>query len=383
VKDSGLKIVHINNVVYAYAAGDPTANGGAERYAWRLARALAASGWTVAVGVRDKLPSGHRATIDGVDFVGLEPGHHLPSWYRFLKSENPDWWFWQCADHWWGPAVETARLAGVRTIYSAMHDRDVHPRVALYRRPRLWPGYAWGLARTDRILVQHAEQLSALRPAWRSKAWVLPGIIPQGVSSVPHADRAPRVAWVGVLRDHKRPDLLVEIARRMPSTRFVVCGGATTYRAPDGYAERIVASLRALTNVDYLGQVDPAKTQQVIGDAALLLSTSDSEGFPSVFLEAWAAGTPVVSLTVDPDRAIRRLNLGRVSGAVGDAVRDIEELLGSPGTREQIATNAVSYVRERHSPAAAVQAVEDSVNQNRDERQHEFHATHQGLDARR
>jgi hypothetical protein len=43
------------------------------------------------------------------------------------------------AYHLWGPVVAVARLAGVRTIFSAMNDTDVLPRQALFRHRRLWP----------------------------------------------------------------------------------------------------------------------------------------------------------------------------------------------------------------------------------------------------
>ena len=65
-----------------------------------------------------------------------------------------------------------------------------------------------------------------------------------------------------------------------------------------------------LSNVKYCGQVTPDKDLQVIANAAILLSTSDQEGFPNTFLEAWSAGTPVVSLKIDPDRIIEQMGLG-------------------------------------------------------------------------
>ena len=73
----------------------------------------------------------------------------------------------------------------------------------------------------------------------------------------------------------------------------------------------------------------PEQTLKVIGDASLLLSTSDGEGFPSVFLEAWAAGTPVVSIQIDPDHKIRDGELGVVAGTVDgavDAVRSLDDI---------------------------------------------------------
>src|SRR5437773_6238472 len=114
----------------------------------------------------------------------------------------------------------------------------------------------------------------------------------------PHAERALYVAWVGMLRQPKRPDVLIEIARKAPGTRFVVCGASSTHRSPPGYGERIVETLCTLKNVDYIGYVAPEKAHQVMADASILLSTSDEEGFPNTFLQAWSSGTPVVSLKV-------------------------------------------------------------------------------------
>jgi hypothetical protein len=55
-----MKVVYVNDVVYAYAIGDSSANGGAERQQWLFARALAATGWSVTVGVREALKTGEQ-----------------------------------------------------------------------------------------------------------------------------------------------------------------------------------------------------------------------------------------------------------------------------------------------------------------------------------
>src|SRR5204863_452695 len=106
--------------------------------------ALAAVGWSVTVGVREPMSANTRETIDGVEFVGIGTGQIVSSWYRFLRSERPDWWFWGAVSHLLGPAVETAKRSGVRTIFSAQFDTDVQPRRALHWRRRWWPLYAWG-----------------------------------------------------------------------------------------------------------------------------------------------------------------------------------------------------------------------------------------------
>ncbi|UVT19556.1 MAG: glycosyltransferase family 4 protein [Nitrospira sp.] len=358
-----MKIVYVNDIVYGYAIGDPSAKGGAERYGWYLTRALAAHGWSVTVGVVSALGEGEERVIEGVRFLGLSRrAHFLLDWYEFLKKERPDWCFWQCADHLWGPAAEIARWLGVRTAFSVMHDLDVQPRIALRRRRKnWWLLYKWGLHRTDLMFVQHGAQRDLLPAVWRERAFLLPGIVPLSDQVMPHSERNGTVAWVGVIRPIKRPDLLIEIARRLPTIRFVVCGAPTLGYWNAKEIENILAQLRSLQNVEYRGHVAPDQTVKIIGGANLLLSTSDGEGFPSVFLEAWASGTPVVSLQIDPDHKIRNGELGKITDTVEGAVEAVRFLMGSDKSRQDMGTKARRHVEELHSPIAAVQAFESAV----------------------
>jgi glycosyltransferase involved in cell wall biosynthesis len=352
-----VKIAFVEDAIFGYASGASVV-GGAERQQWLLARALAAAGWSVIVGMHGTLAIGERSTIEGVEFLGLGHAHiglgrdHIHRvWYRFLASQRPDWWYWRCANHLLGSAVEIAKLAHVRTIFAAGFDTDVQPRRALVRRPHWWPLYAWGLERSDRILVQHGGQLAALPKRWGPKAHLVPSIARLAPTVKPHSDRTPYVAWVAMLRQPKRPDALIEIARRAPTIRFVVCGGSTDFASPAGYGDRIIKALRSQHNVQFLGQVAPQTASQIIADAAMLISTSDQEGFPNTFLEAWAAGTPVISLKVDPDHVIERHRLGAIAGDIEGAVAHIAALMESPARRDEIADRSRQYVVKAHSEA--------------------------------
>ena len=207
-----MKIAFLNNVAYEYAMGGTNAIGGSERNIWFHSRALAAAGWSVQIGVRGSLPANERKTIEGVEYVGLTQEQPLISWYRFLSSERPDWLYWGGASHLWGPVVEIAKLAGVRTVFHTAFDADVQPSRAVFRRSRWWPLYAWGLWRTDKIFVQHTGQLTMLHPSLQSKACILPKVCPLTPAVKMHSERQKYVAWVATMRQHKRPDLLVEIA---------------------------------------------------------------------------------------------------------------------------------------------------------------------------
>src|SRR5574341_809398 len=348
-----MKLAFVDNGIYAYASASSRAIGGAERQQFLLARALRKTGWSVTVGIPGVMKPRERRVLDGLEFIGLDEGHVLLAWYRFLSSEQPDWWYWRCAYHLWGAAVEVARLAGVRTIFSTALDRDVDPRRALFWRPQWWPLYAWGLSRTDRIFVQHRGQLTGLPRRWQHKAYIIPSIAGGAGVVKPHCERQKYVAWVAVLREPKRPDLLIQIAREMPNIRFVACGGPSSFASPPGYGEHIVKELRAVPNIDFRGEVPSELAQRIIADSAIFLSTSAEEGFPNSFLQAWASGTPVVSLTIDPDLVIRQKRLGAVSGTIQEAVADIQTLIDSPHRREEISIRARRHIADAHSDRTA------------------------------
>jgi len=357
-----VKIALFNDMAYSYASGHPAAVGGAERYQWLMARALAAHGWEAVVAVRSGLPAGERVRIDGVDFVGVGTRMYLPTLYRFFNEERPDWCFWFGSTHWLGPAAAVAASAGVGTVFSAQFDLDVRPRQALSERRPFWRLYAWGLSASRKIFLQHRGQYLELPTQWRSKSHVMPGVVSVPESVQPHAARRPYVAWVGVLREPKRPDRLIEIARACPTIDFVVCGGTSTHRSPRGYGERIVEALSRAPNITYLGHVPPQRAIDVIGNAALLLSTSDAEGFPSVFVEAWAHGTPVVSLKIDPDRVIERHGLGVMASSNAKAADTIATLIQSCEERQTIGTRARDYAIRTHSAEAVARLVAQALH---------------------
>lgn len=356
-----MKIVIVNSPTYEYALGNPKRIGGAERQQWLLARALAGAGWSVTVGVREGLKAGERMDIDGVNFVGMGSGQFLWSCYRFLASERPDWWYWRTADHLLGPIVQIAKLSGVRTIFATAFDTDVDPRRATFRRPKWWFLYAWGLMQTDRIFVQHGGQFAKLAARLQTKAYVVPSFVGEMYLGTIHGERKGYVAWVATLRQPKRADLLIEIARRLPATQFVVCGGTSSFQTSPEYGQKIVAALHALPNVDFLGKVEPKKTQKIIADAAIFLSTSEGEGFPNTFLEAWSSGIPVVSLSIDPDGVIQKKGLGRVAGSLAQAIADIEALMGAPDLREEIGIRARVHVNEAHSETEVIKVFESAI----------------------
>lgn len=191
-------------------------------------------------------------------------------------------------------ARTTAAVVGVERALAARTDR----LVAVGERVRD-DLLAAGIGRPEQYdVIVPGVELGPL-PA-REQARTALGI-PTGV---------PVVAYVGRLAGIKRPERVVEVARRLPDALFVVVG--------DGPG-RDALEAGAPSNVRFLGWRDDVETVWAAADLALL--TSDNEGMPVTLVEAALAGLPAVTTDVG---SAGEVVLDGVTGAV--VPTDVEAL---------------------------------------------------------
>jgi glycosyltransferase involved in cell wall biosynthesis len=94
------------------------------------------------------------------------------------------------------------------------------------------------------------------------------------------------VMWLGRFTQVKRPDLVLEIARALPETVFIMAGGGELLEE---------CREKAPINVKLVGFQNKDEMWKM---ADIGLCTSDSEGMPLALIEAQMAGVPVVSTDV-------------------------------------------------------------------------------------
>jgi glycosyltransferase involved in cell wall biosynthesis len=80
----------------------------------------------------------------------------------------------------------------------------------------------------------------------------------------------------------------------------------------------------------------------VFSRAKLFLNTSQIEGFPNTFLQAWVRGVPVVTF-FDPDSLVKQRQLGRTASDFEDMVNAIESLLSDAEERRRAGERARTY----------------------------------------
>jgi glycosyltransferase involved in cell wall biosynthesis len=290
-----------------------------------IARALARRGYGVSMVVCD-YGQDDGIVIDGITvYKAHRPNAGLPllrfvhprwtSVMAALRRADADAYYTSCAGIGTAQLALTARRRGAGTVFRIASDADCDPDRLIIP---YWYGkriYEWGLPRVSRILAQSASQRESMRAHYGLESQVAGMLVDRGRSDLPFAARARHGLWVGNIRQLKRPDLMLEIARRLPQLRFEMVGG-TQPRAEPLYAE-VVAAAGAMPNLEFAGPVPYAAVGRLFEGSRVFINTSDTEGFPNTYLQAWARGVPVVAF-FDPDGVISREGLGHAAGSLED-----------------------------------------------------------------
>jgi glycosyltransferase involved in cell wall biosynthesis len=300
-----------------------------------LARALARRGHDVSMIVAD-LGQADGMRYEGVrTFKAYRPDAGVPvlrfihpRWtglWSALKRADADLYYTSCA----GMEVDLlaffCRQFGKRFVIRSASDSDCDRSRLLVRHARDRALYAYGLRRADAILVQSDSQARSLSRSYGLASRVA-GMLVEPPMTAPTHDLD--VLWVGNVRRVKRPDRVLWLSARLPHVAFHMVGGALP--GEEALYAHVRNAAAACGNVTFHGRLSYADAGNLYGRARLLLNTSDVEGFPNSYLQAWVRGVPVVTL-IDPDGVIGREGLGIAAHGPDQLPGAIASLLGSHG----------------------------------------------------
>lgn len=302
--------------------------GGAQLQQTLLAKALVRRRYRVSMVVADYgQPDG--AVWDGITTYKtyrLDAGIPIlrffhPRWtgvWSAMRRANSEIYYVSCADMLLGEAVLFARVHRRKAVFRVASDSDCHPDQLLIRYRRDKELYVYGLRRADAVLAQTAAQQQALLDRFGRPSRIVPSLAAvSGIARQFH-DRDIDVLWVGTIRQLKRSDLTLELAARLPGLAFHLVGGP--FEQEPSLFDQVRERASLLKNVCFHGPVPYQDIGSYYGRAKVLLNTSDIEGFPNTYLQAWAHGTPVVAFH-DPNGVIDREHLGTAVNNM-DEMRD-------------------------------------------------------------
>jgi glycosyltransferase involved in cell wall biosynthesis len=331
--------------------------GGAERQLAALGQALAARGHEIDVILAHGEDAGDAG---GCRLWPVFPRGGLPlaklihpkgsALLGFLRRRGSEVLLQRGAADLTGLAWLATRPAGIGFVHALASDSDLVAGQELLPHPQDRVLHRLGLAGAEQVVVQTRAQGRALRRMIGRQGLLVRSFPETAPPSAPDAPAGAAVLWGGNLRPVKRPEWLISLAASLPQQEFIVFGGPA--RGYETYAQGIVAGLRALPNVEYLGALPPAALPAVYARCRILLSTSVHEGFSNTMLAAWQHGLDVVA-TVDPDDLLSGSALGLTARSLS-GLRDrlCESLQAAPGMLAARRQRAQDYLRAQHDPAA-------------------------------
>ncbi len=298
--------------------------GGAERYAWAMARGLAGHGAAVCF-VTARAPGQarreHRVGIEIVRTGGRFTVYprvlgcllaHRRSFHAVLDCQNGIPFF--------TPLVlppSTPVLCVMHHVHSVQWDMHFPAWVA--RAGRLLEGpVARRVYRRHGCVAVSPSTVAAMRArlGWSGDIYVIPNGAPAPGAEV--ASLGQHISWVGRLVAHKRPRLILPVAERLRALGISVDVVGRGPSLPSLAGQVSAAGLAGVVRLS--GFLPEAEKTALVAGSLLHLNTSLGEGWGLCVLEAAALGVPTVAFDVDGLRDAVR------DGETGWLVRDGERI---------------------------------------------------------
>jgi glycosyltransferase involved in cell wall biosynthesis len=165
------------------------------------------------------------------------------------------------------------------------------------------------------------------------------------------------LVFLGRINPEKRPDRAIELARDL-GMRLVIA--AKVDPADQNYYEHAIAPLiRDCPLVEYVGEVDEATKDQILGGAYACLFPIDwPEPFGLTMVEAMATGTPVVAYRAG---SVPEVVADGVTGFVCNSFREMLDAV--PRVAGLDRADCRRHVEERFSPVAMAESYEQAYRQ--------------------
>jgi glycosyltransferase involved in cell wall biosynthesis len=355
--DNRLSICIVAHNSYgAISGGHKGFIGGVEWQTSLLARWMAERGHRVVLVTWDEGgPS--EENIDGVQILKICPQKaglpgvrfFYPKWsglWRVLREADANVYYHNCGECVTGQVALWCQRHRRGFVFSLASDADCNEDLPELHSVRERFLYRLGLRKADRVIAQTLTQKQRLERSFGVASEVIPMPCLGPSHETYHAPEPTtnRVLWIGRVCQVKRPDRLFELAARCPEMQFDLVGPLFD----DAVSKMVRERAMGVRNVTVHGQVPKKRLPEFYQRASFLCCTSDYEGFPNTFLEAWSYGLPIIS-TFDPDGIISARGLGVVANEVPKMVSALRDLSKSPKEYAAISCRSRDYFTANHT----------------------------------
>lgn len=338
--------------------------GGAEVQQTLLARQFVAAGYDVSIVCMDHgQPDG--VVLDGVTvYRSYAPRAGLPvlrflhprltGLWAALRRANADVYYQRGAGMLTGVVGQFCRVFGRRFIFAGASDLDFDPALPLIHYGRDRSMFRYGLRCADAVVVQNQRQLRDCCANYGLESTLVRSCHVVDVEG--QSDGREGVLWVGSIKTLKRPELFLDLARSLPELKFRMVGGG---KGSDFYTG-IEAAAAQIPNLEFVGFVPYHQVQHYFDNARVYVSTSEWEGFPNTFLQAWSRAVPTVSY-FDTGSTYNGLAVNNVIADAESMRTRVQLLATNDELWQEAGRRCLECYQASHTPQVAVAAYEDVI----------------------
>lgn len=281
-----------------------------------------------------------------------------------IKNEigkiKPDVIYWRFNRFLFYTIAKYSSKKNIPFIFAASSYGDVHPWEVNKKVRFLWAlrrkyqmiWHRLGFYYIDALTVNNKEYLQTLSVP--KQVFVPNGVIEK---SIPFSWDKPFCIWVANIKQIKRPELYIKLAKEFESENidFLMVGAIQ-----EEEYDWIEHGENLPENLHYVGSKTPEEVNGMLAKSLLQIHTCYPEGFPNIFIQAWLQGIPSVTYGFDPSNYIEENKMGYNAGEKWSAfVSQVRELIDSKEKRNLYGKNAEKFSREVFRIQAAVDKLEE------------------------
>jgi glycosyltransferase involved in cell wall biosynthesis len=280
-----------------------------------------------------------------------------PALYGKLSEIGPDLIYQRVACAYTGICALYARRRAVPMVWHVAHDSDLASELleVVRNKPRQqlekW-AVAYGARHAGHIVVQTEQQARLLRERYgRTPDAVVPNFHPPALEPIDKSGPL-TVVWIANLKKWKQPEAFMRLAASFADrtdVRFIMIGAPPGSAGNPAWRESIMAGIKALPNLQYLGLQTHSEVNALLARAHIFVNTSLYEGFPNTFIQAWLRQAVVVSLSVDPDGVLEKNRVGIIAHSEAALQAAVRRLVENPETLADLARRGQEHGRAAHS----------------------------------
>lgn len=271
---------------------------------------------------------------------------------KYIKQTRPDLVFVRGGRRDLLGIVKACKHLCVKLVFLGASDRDFELGKELFTgagiNVRL---YRKALHQISYFITQNQFQADNLLCNYDKHSIIIPNIW-HVAESCKDSEMIYDAVWVANLRRLKRAEWFINLARLMPHYKFAIAGGVNE----QDYYNAVKTEADTINNLDFLGPLPLTGINELLAKSKLLVCTSEFEGFPNTFLQAWTYEVPIVS-TVNPSKCITEFGLGKMIENESQLQSAVAELLNSDELYNQCQQNIKHYFVLHHDADMAYQKV--------------------------